>query len=121
MGRIWTESQCNKWGCYSATPCGNQSFAYDLAGDLTYFSNGIASTPGLGSSPLTFTQGFDSAGHFNSLTSSSTALPQNIYSLPTDGYGPVGPINWNLGPLSVTQSYNNRLWVHSITVNGSTQ
>lgn len=121
VGRVLTEKQCNLWGCYSATPCNGQSYGYDLAGDLTCLSNGIPSTPGMGSSPLTFTLSYDSGGHFSALNSSSTALPQSIYTLPTGGYGPVGPVNWNVGPLSVTQQFNNRLWVHSITVSGNTQ
>lgn len=121
VGRVLTEKQCNLWGCYSSAACNGQSYSYDLAGNLTCYGNGLASTPGMGSFPLSFTLSFDAGGHFASLNSSSTALPQSIFTLPTGGYGPVGPVNWNVGPLSVTQQFNNRLWVHSISVNGSKQ
>jgi hypothetical protein len=55
----------------------------------------------------------------NSVASNWTAYPAALYTVPVGGYGPVGPLNWTLGPnLTVTQGYTNRLWVNSVNVQG---
>lgn len=124
MGRIWSEQQCTPAGCTSAIPCstsnGNQSYSYDLAGNLTCSSNGIASTPGVGSAPLTFTQSFDTAGRMSTLVSNWTSFPTNLFTIGQNGYNPAGGLqSWTQGPnLSVTQGYTNRFWISSISATG---
>jgi len=89
VGRVWSESQCTPAGCRSAKPCstsgGNQSYSYDLAGNLVCFSNGIASTPGAGSNPLTFTRQFDGAGHLSQVSSTwnDNLHPPTLFSAQT--------------------------------------
>jgi YD repeat-containing protein len=116
MGRISSEQQCTPDKCTPASGAG-VSYAYDLIGDTTGLTNSVGAAGG----PLTLTALFDGAAHMTSLTSSWAQYPTNLYTLapPPNGYGPVGPLKWNLGPnLSVTQGYTNRLWVNSITATG---
>lgn len=114
MGRITGEQQCTPNNCI-ADSGPTLSYAYDLAGDLTSKSNSV----GANGSPLVLTDGFDSAGRLNSITSSWTAFPTGLFNVPSSGYGPAGLLNWTLGPnLSVTQSYTNRLWLNSIVAAG---
>jgi YD repeat-containing protein len=125
MGRLWSEQQCTQAGCNLATPCstagGNQSYSYDAAGDLLCSSNGIASTPGVGSAPLTFAQTVDAVGRLSTKTSNWSTFPTNLFTIgQTNGYNPAGDLgNWTLGPnLSVVQGYTNRFWINSITATG---
>lgn len=114
MGRIKQEQQCVPNSCNTTTDP-QLSYGYDLAGNQTSLSNNA--TPANGS--LVLTTGFDAGGHVNGVTSSWGAYPTALYSVPSGGYGPAGPLNWSLGPnLSVTQGYSNRLWVNSITAVG---
>jgi hypothetical protein len=115
LGRITQEQQCIPNSCNPTTDP-QLWYGYDLAGNPTGLTNNA--TPATGGS-LALTTGFDSGGHMNSLTSNWTAYPTALYTVPVGGYGPVGPLNWTLGPnLTVTQSYTNRLWVNSINAAG---
>ncbi len=129
MGRIKTEQECAP-GVSCTTSSGPQLwYGYDLAGNQTCLVNNAAPTTTLtvGTPPclsrvfgtpngLLLTNNYDPAGHLQSITSNWTAYPTNIYTLGTNGYGPVGPLSWTLGPkVSVAESYSNRLRVNSIT------
>jgi YD repeat-containing protein len=93
MGRLQSEQQCTPSNCASATPYA-LGYGYDLAGNLTSYSNGLTTTPGAGSMPLTFTQLFDSAGRLQTLTStwSDGTHPSSLFSAPT--YAPPGPLTY---------------------------
>ena len=137
MGRETGEQQCTPGKC--ATASGPKLwYGYDLAGNPTCLTDSVGAgqaNPSLASnnssclttnvgtpSGLLQTTGFDSGGHTNSVTSNWGAFPTSLYTLGTNGYGPVGPLNWTLGSnLAVTQGYSNRLWVNSITATGPTQ
>jgi YD repeat-containing protein len=122
MGRVTNEQQCTPDQCSpSSGPA--ITYSYDMAGNPTSLINSVGAVNGSGqTTPLTLTSAFDGAGHMNSMTSSWSAYPTSIYTL--SNYGPVGPLNWSLGPLTpspiltVTQGYTNRLWVNSISAIG---
>jgi len=114
MGRVSSERQCTPTKC-SAGSGPSLGYTYDLAGNATGLTNSVGTPSG----QLALTTSFDSAAHMNSVTSNWAVYPTNLYTLPSGGYGPVGPLNWTMGPtLSVTQSYTNRLWINSITATG---
>lgn len=122
MGRVSNEQQCTPSKCSSGSGPA-VSYGYDVAGDLTALTNSVGAVNGSGQAQsLSLTTGFDGAGHMNSMTSNWGAYPTNIYTL--NSYGPVGPLNWNLGSISpsptltVTQGYTNRLRVNSISATG---
>jgi YD repeat-containing protein len=135
-GRIKSEQQCIVGNCTTSSVA-QLWYGYDLAGEPTCLINsagtsqtglslsgGTACTSGAVGTPsgLLLTTGYDAAGHINSVTSNWTAYPTNIYSMQTGGYGPVGPLNWKLGPnLSVTEDYTKRLWVNSFAATRVTQ
>ena len=122
MGRIWNEQQCLSGQCRAGTsvtpPCsgsGNSSpfylpYCYDLAGNLTYSTNGLPSTPGA-STPVTFSQTFDAANRLSTITGSwsDTNHPSNLFT--ANGYTPASAIqNMLLGnKFTVIQTYDNRL------------
>ena len=140
MGRVATEIQCVMGFCTSATApstappapnCATPSsasglaFCYDLAGDVTAYSNGLNATS-FPQESILFSQGFDSAGRLASVGSSLTGpqLPACLFNaqstststwctqLPTQpAYTPSGALqNWSFGQnLAVTKTYNNRL------------
>lgn len=91
MGRPLSAQQCTPSNCTAASPY-ELNFGYDLAGDLTSYTNGLASTPGAGSGPLTFNQSFDSAGRLQNLTStwSDSTHPSTLFSAPT--FAPPGMV-----------------------------
>lgn len=126
MRRVVSEQQCVLGFCTSAAPpappqanCGSLptasgiSFCYDLAGDLTAYSNGLNSTAFSQQSVL-FSQRFDTAGRLSSVTSSWSGpqLPSNLITAdPASGYAAFGALqSWTLGGgnLSVTKSFDNR-------------
>jgi YD repeat-containing protein len=115
MGRLKSEQQCIASKCTSTTPY-TLSYGYDLAGNPVSLTNSVGAAGG----PLVLTTGFDEAARMNSVTSNWGAYSTNLFTIaPSSGYGPVGPLNWTLGPnLSVTQGYTNRLWVNNIKANG---
>lgn len=90
MGRLWTDEQCTSARCNKVTPCstasgGNQSYACDLAGNVTCSSNGMAAPPGLSGGQLTFTSSFDGDGHLGGITSNWTTFPTNLFTLQSYG------------------------------------
>jgi hypothetical protein len=68
MGRVLSEQQCTPSNC-SATNSYSLAMNYDLMGNLTSYTNGIASTPGAGSRTLTFAETYDQAGRLQTLNS----------------------------------------------------
>jgi YD repeat-containing protein len=113
MSRIKEEQQCHRDKCSSGTPT-TSTMHYDLAGNLTYYSNGIGS--------IELTQSYnDAAGRLQSITSSLygpqyPSYPATLFSV--GAYGPNGSIhNMNLGPvINVTRTYDNRLRTTGQTV-----
>jgi YD repeat-containing protein len=113
MGRIKEEQQCHRDKCSSGTPT-TSTMHYDLAGNLTYYSNGIGS--------IELTQNYnDAAGRLQSITSSLYGPQYPSYPatlLSVGAYSPIGSIhNMNLGPvINVTRTYDNRLRTTGQTV-----
>jgi YD repeat-containing protein len=77
MGRIKSQQQCTPSNCASMSPY-VVATNYDLMGNLTSYTNGLPSTPGAGSSPLTFSQSYDAAGRLQAVT--STWANQQLFS-----------------------------------------
>jgi YD repeat-containing protein len=110
VGRPLSAQQCTPSNCSSTVPYA-LTYGYDLAGNLTYYTNGLASTPGAGSSPLTFTQSFDSAGRLQNVMStwSDSSHPATLFSAPT--YAPPGALSSVLygNGINLGRVYNNQL------------
>jgi YD repeat-containing protein len=121
MGRSKSEQQCTPSNCTSATPYA-LSYGYDLAGNLTSYSNGLSSTPGAGTNPLTFTQLFDEAGRLQTVSStwSNSTHPASLFSAPV--YAPPGALtNATYGNgVKLNRNYNSQLLPTSETdtING---
>jgi hypothetical protein len=133
VGRILNENQY----VYFVSSGGrtySPAYRYDLAGNVIASTDGatptqavntqfpctlpstIASTVGSWTT-LALVNCFDSGGRLNSVTSNWSNYPTGLYNV--SAFGPLGPTNWTLGPvLNVTQGYNNRLWVNSISATG---
>jgi YD repeat-containing protein len=122
MGRPLSEQQCTAASCGSIvyTP----SYTYNLAGSLSTHSSGIPN----GTGSFTFTNGYDSAGHLTSVTSSNTLYPTTLFTVPSSsaaagcsasslGYSPAGGLqNAILGVgLQLTRSYDSRLRINCET------
>jgi len=140
MGRLWTEKQCVLGFCTSASPpsppqgscsslssANGLSYCYDLAGNLTAYSNGLTLTA-FPKQAILFSQGVDNAGRLAWIGSSLTGpqLPPCLFNaqsnststacsqLPTQpAYATFGALqNWILGSnLDVNKGYNSRLLV----------
>lgn len=121
MGRLQSERQCTPSNCTSTTPYA-LSYGYDLAGNMTSYSNGLSNTPGAGTNPLTFTQQLDSAGRFQTLTStwSDGTHPATLFS--ASAYVPPGALtNATYGNgISLSRNFNGQLLPTSEidTING---
>lgn len=91
MGRPLNVQQCTPSNCNSAAPY-MLGYGYDLAGNLTAYTNGLSATPGAGQGPLTFGQAFDSAGRLLNVTSTwnDSTHPSTLFSAPT--YAPPGMV-----------------------------
>lgn len=122
MGRVKSEQQCTPLNCAIATQFA-VGYKYDYAGNQTQYSNGLSSTPGAGSGPLTFTSVFSGAGRLESMVSSWTTLPtSNMFSAQSGSssqcntagtspsYSPFGALmNAILGSgLTTSRSYDKR-------------
>lgn len=149
MGRIISEQQCVLGFCTSQAPpsappancsvlpaANGLSYCYDLAGNLTAYSNGLNSTAYPQQSIL-FSQSFNGAGRLTSVGSSMTGaqLPGCLFNAQSGSdtpsqwctqllsqpvYTPFGALqNWTLGGgnISVTKTYDNRTRVLGETVN----
>jgi hypothetical protein len=121
IGRPQSEQQCTPSNCTSTTPY-VLSYGYDLAGNLTSYSNGLSSTPGAGTNPLTFTQLFDEAGRLQTVSStwSNSTHPASLFSAPV--YAPPGALtNATYGNgVKLNRNYNSQLLPTSETdtING---
>lgn len=122
MGRPQSQKQCTPSNCTGTTPY-VLSYGYDLAGNLTSYSNGLSSTPGAGTSPLTFAQMFDSAGRLQTVTStwSDGTHPATLFS--ASAYAPPGELtNATYGNgVTLSRNYNSQLLPTSEidTINGA--
>jgi len=79
IGRVLQEQQCTPTNCSVGTPYAS-AYTYDLAGNAFTFTNGVTSTPTVGT--LTFTNKFGGAGRLLSLTSnwSDSTHPAMLFS-----------------------------------------
>jgi YD repeat-containing protein len=89
MGRIQTDEQCTPSGCRSATPCGGYSYSYDLAGNVTCYTNGLPAVQGSSNPSFSINQSYiysgqaTSTGRLATVTSSYTpdsAHPSTLFS-----------------------------------------
>ena len=121
MGRQKSVEQCTPSNCASTTPY-SLAYGYDLAGNLTSYTNGLSSTPGAGSSPLTFTNGFDEAGRLQSTTSSWSDAQHPSALFGAQSYMPPGSLaNATYGNgLTVSRSFDKRLRITGETDTGAT-
>ncbi|WP_263359538.1 RHS repeat domain-containing protein [Acidicapsa ligni] len=121
MGQAISEQQCTPSNCASLKPYSSQA-KFDLAGNLTYYTNGITTTPGL-NALLSFTSSYDGADRLLSVKSSwndSLLHPSSIFSAQSPSSGPCGQrysyaafgglLNATLGSnLTLSRSYDSRL------------
>jgi YD repeat-containing protein len=136
------QQQCVSGKCTAGTPY-SLTLGYDLAGNLTSFTNSVGSN----GAPLTLTNSYDSAGR-PCLTTSSWSLPdssgnstasmtlfQANPSTATPGYAPHGVLqNWFYGSnsasaasgcgtapastINLQQIFGPRLWLTNFTASG---
>ena len=126
IGRVKQEKQCTPSNCSSTSPF-SLSNTYDLAGNLITYTNGISSTPGANSEPLTFTQGFGGAGRLQSVTSSwsDSQHPSSMFSAQSGSspaYVPQGALaNATFGNvLTLSRTYDTRLRITGEALTGNT-
>ena len=106
MGRVVTDQQCSTPGnCSTGTPY-SVSYGYDLAGDVTSFTNGLSVT-----NAMTFSNVFDSADRLTTVLGPQTANSaqmMDLFSAAT--YTPAGGlVTGGLGPsVTLNRSYNKR-------------
>jgi YD repeat-containing protein len=130
MGRVLNEQQCTRSNCgvNSYSP----SYTYNPLGDLHTYSSGIPS----GAGAFTFTNGYDTANHLTSVTSSNTQYPSTLFTVPSStspstcspagspsqpGYSPAGALMnavFGVG-LQVSRTYDSRLRVNCETDTGN--
>lgn len=113
MGRITQNGLCTPVNCGTGSFATN--YAYNLAGNLTSFSNGMG---------VTLTQTIDAAGRLSKLTSSwnDAQHPGTLFTAdPSTGYSPGGVLRKAaLGNgLTITNMYNNRLQPCRLNLNSS--
>ena len=120
MGRMTSQQQCTKSNCNTSTSY-SPAYTYDLAGNLITHSSGIGSGP----FALTFTNGYDGAGHLCSVLNGAATLfvtPQYVAGSgctsanPTlPGYSAAGGLtNATFGTgLQLSRFYDNRLRISS--------
>jgi YD repeat-containing protein len=82
MGRILSEQQCTPSNCTSGAPYA-PIYTYNLAGNLTSYTNGISTTSSVGT--LVFTNTYDAADHLQTVTSnwSDGTHPATLFSAQT--------------------------------------
>jgi YD repeat-containing protein len=130
MGRLSNEQQCALGHCSSGPPppcTGNgnnapyyQTYCYDLAGNTTWYVNGVTNVPGAplvsGGYPITFAMTYDAASRPLAITSpwNDANHPASLFTVnPSNGYSPADALqNFTLSNnLSVAKTYDNRLRV----------
>ena len=124
MGRILNEQQCTPSNCTNGAPY-SPIYSYDLAGNLLTSTSGVGPTP---TSPITFTNTFDSSGRLHTLSSNwyngstsfpTTPFPTQLFSSPS--YAAFGGLTGAMigSGLTLTRQYDaNRLWLTSETDTG---
>jgi YD repeat-containing protein len=135
MGRVTNEVQCAFGPCSTPSPL---QYVYDLAGNLTYATNGLSGPIGSQSPQVSWTNSYDSAGRLSKVVSSwSAAHPATLFQadasvasalgVPGAAYSPFGGLTAaqygidgsnNVG-LSETRSYDSRSRLLTKTVLGS--
>jgi YD repeat-containing protein len=123
LGRVWNEQQCTLGHCTSgpAPPCAGagisapfyQTYCYDLAGNTTWYANGVTNVPG-GVNSIAFTPVFDANGRPSGLGSSwnDSLHPSPLFTVdPATGYTPTNALQkFGLGNhILVQKTYDNRL------------
>jgi YD repeat-containing protein len=112
MGQVTSETQCtpNATGfgnCVTSSPNPfTLSYTYDLAGNLTQYTNGIGS--------IQFTPQYDGAGRLSTLTSSwnDSLHPPTLFTAdPSTGYTAAGAIQSMIlgNNIFINKTYDNRL------------
>lgn len=124
MGRPKSVQQCTPSNCTSTTPY-SLAYGYDLAGNMTSYTNGLSSTPGAGTTPLTLTNAFDEADRLQSVTSTwNDALhPPSLFgaqSVSPFAYAPPGGLAYATygNGLTLSRTYDNRLRISGETDTG---
>jgi len=87
MGRILSEQQCTPSNCAAGTPY-NPAYTFDKAGNQYTATNGVTSTPSVGT--LSFTSPFDGGDHLLSITSNwnDATHPSALFSAQTQSTQP---------------------------------
>jgi len=131
MGRILSEQQCTPSNCINKTPYA-PAYTFDLAGDLHTATNGVTSTPTVGT--LSFTNSFDSAGRLLSVSSNwnDATHPSALFSAQSQSTQPCphsvstpyaafgGLVNATYGgSLTLNRAYDARLRTACETDTGS--
>ncbi|WP_263415228.1 RHS repeat domain-containing protein [Terriglobus albidus] len=111
LGRVLATKTCTPLTCSSTNNASSgwydQTYSYDLAGDLTSYSDGFGTT---------ITQNYDSGGRISSVTSSlvNATHPSTLWT--ANSYSPIGITQATLGNGIVTsRQYTNRTWLQSNT------
>lgn len=80
MGHLLNETQCTFGNCSTTTF--QPAYIYDLAGNLSTFTDGVTQTPASQATLLTFTNAFDSGGRLQTVTSnwSDSTHPATLFS-----------------------------------------
>jgi RHS repeat-associated protein len=110
MGRVTSDEQCASIGNCTGTSAYALSYTYDLAGDVTQFTNGLT-----GSSAMTFTSQYSSAGRLSAVNGPVSPGGQSTPLFIASSYTPVGALqNALIGTGSVPginfhRDYNSRL------------
>jgi RHS repeat-associated protein len=111
LGRVTADEQCALIGnCTGGNPY-TLTFAYDLAGDVTSFNNGLS-----GSSALSFTGQYNSAGRLSTVNGSASPGGQSTPLFMATGYTPAGALSSaqigvgaNDSGIAFRRDYNSRL------------
>jgi conjugative relaxase-like TrwC/TraI family protein len=138
MGRIWNEQQCTPSNCASGTFYA-PAYTYDWAGNVTSLTDGVTPIPSSAQSqtspcptsstpPTTraFFNCFDGANRLQTVTSNwyDGTHPATLFSAQSSSppaYAPFGGLqNAAFGSgLTLSRTYNNRLWITGETDTGS--
>ena len=126
MNRILSEQQCTLANnCTTSANPYQLTYNYDLAGNLTYYTNGLtASSPGVGNGLLSFTgtyySGSNTTGRLQNLAATWKSSTINLFTVPsgsaTPGYAPQGALQtatYGSNALTLNRTYDQRLRITS--------
>lgn len=120
MGRVLGEQQCRPSHCNTTTPY-SLTRGYDVAGNITSYTNGIGSAPGM----VSVTQTFDAAGRLQtvggSLNGASLAPLFSAQSTAPAAYAPQGALQnavYGNNVLTLNRTYDYRLRITGETDTG---